>query len=380
MRISQIKTRRLLIPYSQPFHWAHGVVEAALIVLVEVHTDDGVVGYGESMGFPSAEPIEAYLRHAASVCIGEDPFANARLMASAYRELFQAGGTCSAPRFAGQVLSGLEMALWDVMGKASGRPAHALLGGAVRDDIAYFGFAQGSSAEEIAADAACLARNGFDVIYIKVGLGDDRDLETAAAVRTAIGPEKRLRVDANEQWTLVQAARMIRNLVPFEIEVIEQPTRCESVTAMAQLRFLSPIAIAADQAVFTPFDAYDVCRQQAADLIVVGLHESGGLTHLLKIAHVAEAAGINICLHGLYESGITTCAANQLAATITNLDDANQHMTRFLAWDIVLSPDLEPKNGRLPILPGPGLGFEIDWDAVERAERAMVDQQARHPL
>ncbi|PWJ73012.1 L-alanine-DL-glutamate epimerase-like enolase superfamily enzyme [Pseudaminobacter salicylatoxidans] len=373
MKITSIKTTPLLVPYSKPYHWAQGVIEGAGVVLVEVHTDEGIVGYGESVSTPSAEAIVAYLKHAAQVCINRSPFQNARLMADAYHALFQAFGTCSSPRFGGRVLAGLEMALWDVAGKAVGRPAHELMGGAVHDEISYFGFAQGDTAEEVAADASELAAAGFEVIYFKVGRGDGLDIETTKAVRTAIGPDKRIRVDPNEQWNPIHAGRMIRKLMEYDVEAVEQPTHCESVAALAQVRASSPIAISADQVVFTHFDAYDVCRQSAADLIVIGLHETGGLTGLAKVAHIAEAADINICLHGLYETGITTCAANQVAATIPNLDDANQHMNRFLAWDIVKAPDLRPINGRLPVLKGAGLGFQIDWDNVERAKQAHLN-------
>jgi L-alanine-DL-glutamate epimerase-like enolase superfamily enzyme len=376
MKITEIKTTPLLVPYSKPYYWAQGVIEGACVVLVEVHTDEGVVGYGECIGSPSVQAVEAYLRCAARLCIGRDPFSNARLMAEAYHRLFEAFGTCSSPRFSGQVLCGLEMALWDIMGKATGRPAHELLGGAVRDEIRYFGFAQGEDAAEVATDAGRLAEDGFEVIYCKVGRGDALDLQIVAAVRAAIGPGKRLRVDPNEHWTPVRASRMIRALQAFDVEVVEQPTRCESIASLAQVRASSPIAVSADQSVFTPFEAYEVCRQGAADLIVVGLHETGGLVRLAKIAHIAEAAGLDICLHGLYETGITTCASNQIAATIPNLDDANQHMTRFLAWDIIQSPDLKPRNGRLPVIRGPGLGFEIDWDGVERAKRALAERSA----
>ncbi len=376
MKIAEIRTRPLMVPYLKPYYWAQGVIGGACVILVEVHTDEGIVGYGESIGSPSPVAIEAYVKCAARLFIGRDPFSNARLMADAYRRLFQAFGTCSSPRFSGQVLAGLEMALWDVAGKAMGRPVHDLFGGAVRDEICYFGFAQGEDAAQVAADAAFLARDGFEVIYFKVGRGDALDLDTAAAVRAAIGPKKRLRVDPNEHWTPAHASRMIRELLAFKVEVVEQPTHCESIPALAQVRANSPISISADQSVFTPFEAYEVCRQQAADLIVVGLHETGGLVRFSKVAHIAEAAGINVCLHGLYETGITTCASNQIAATVPNLDDANQHMTRFLAWDIVKSPDLKPQAGRLPILNGPGLGFEIDWDGVERAHRAFVQGEA----
>ena len=84
-------------------------------------------------------------------------------------------------------------------------------------------------------------------------------------------------------------------------------------------------------------------------------------------AAIAEAAGVNICLHGVFESGITTCAANQAAATIPNLDDGNQLMIQLLSEDILAAPSLVPKDGRLPVLTGPGLGFELDHDAVRRA-------------
>ncbi len=379
MKIIEIRTTPLLAPYIKPYHWAQGVIQGATVILVEVHTDEGVTGYGESVGTPSAEAVQAYIRLAGDGCIGRSPFDNARLMADANHALFQALGTCSSPRFAGMVLAGLEMALWDVMGKATGRTAHELLGGAVRDEIQYFGFPQGETAGEIAAGAKELAESGCEVIYVKVGRGDALDVAIAEQVRDAIGPEKRLRMDPNEHWNPVKASRMIRKMCEFDVEFIEQPTNSESITALAQVRANSPIAIAADQLVFTPYDTFNVCREKAADLIVLGLHETGGLLRFSKSAHIAEAAGINICIHGLYETGITTCASNQVAATVPNLDDGNQYMNHFLEWDIVKTPDLALRNGKLPVLDGPGLGFELDWDAVGRAgelhEKQVTDNE-----
>ena len=377
MKITEIRTTPIMVPYVEPFYFAQGIVHGASVILVEVHTDEGLAGYGESIGTASAEGIQAYIKLAGTACIGRSPFENASLMADAYHALFQLLGTCSSPRFAGQVLAGLEMALWDVMGKATGRAVHELLGGAVRGEIEYFGFPQGETAAEIAAQAGRMAQAGCEVIYVKVGRGDALDLAIARQVREAIGPDKRLRVDPNEHWGPVRARRMIRKMSEFDVEFIEQPTNCESVSALAQVRENSPIAIAADQLVFTPYDAFGVCREKAADLIVLGLHETGGLQRFSKCAHIAEAAGIDICLHGLYETGITTCATNQVAATIPNLDDGNQYMNHLLAWDIVKSPGLALHNGKLPVLQGPGLGFELDWDAVSRAselhEKSLED-------
>merc|ERR1711957_157703 len=108
-------------------------------------------------------------------------------------------------------------------------------------------------------------------------------------------------------------------------------------------------------------------RQHAADVIVLGLHETGGITRFLKAAAIAEAGGVNICLHGLHETGITTCAAIQAAAVIPNLDDGNQYMNHLIKSDIIQGGPLALTNGRLRVPAGPGLGFEIDKMAVEAA-------------
>lgn len=373
MKISKIETLPLMVPYKEPYHWAQGVVNGAVVILVEVHSDSGLVGYGECIGTPAAAPIQAYLQLAGARCIGRDPFENAKLMSDAYHCLFQALGNCSAPRYAGQVFAGLEMALWDLMGKATGRAVHELLGGAVHDQIQYFGFAQGETADALARSAKALAEQGCEVIYVKVGRGDALDLAIVEQVRAAIGPERRLRIDPNEKWTPVRASRMIAKVADFDVEFVEQPTDCESLSALAQVHSNSPVAIAADQLVFTPYDAFNVCRERAADLIVLGLHETGGIRRFCQSAHVAQAAGVNVCIHGLYETGITTCAANHAAATVSNLDDGNQYMNHLLEWDIIETPDLVLRDGRLPVLAGPGLGFSLDLDAVARAREAHTD-------
>ena len=100
------------------------------------------------------------------------------------------------------------------------------------------------------------------------------------------------------------------------------------------------------------------------------MHETCGVVRFRKAAAIAEAAGLNICIHGVFETGITTSATNQVAATINNMDDGNQIMGQLLVEDIISRPDLVPKNGALPIGDLPGLGFEINRDAVSRAAEA----------
>lgn len=366
MRITAVKTTPLFLPYRQPYHWAYGVVDGAEPVLVEVATDAGIMGYGESLGATDAAAVAAALARVTPGLIGQDAFDIARLVERLHRGGFGGIGPGNQRRYSNQILTGVELALWDAVGKALGQPVHRLLGGAVRDEIAYFGFVQGDGPEAVAAHARELAGQGFEVIYLKVGRGDALDLANTQAVRTAIGG-RRLRVDANEAWDTLTARRMIALLAPFDLEFVEQPAPAESPAALGRLRRASPVPIAADQLVMTPQDVFETCRHEAADLIVLGIHEAGGLLGWRKAAAVAEAAGLNVCLHGVYESGITTCASNQVAATIANLDDGNQIMAQLLAEDIVAAPALTPRDARLPVLEGPGLGFELDNDAVGRA-------------
>jgi L-alanine-DL-glutamate epimerase-like enolase superfamily enzyme len=370
VKITAIRATPLFCKFKQPYIWAKGTQEGAPVILIEAETDRGVTGIGESVASPGIEPVLAILNFAIPAFIGQSAYDGNRIIAECYQAGFNSRGTGSAPRYFAQALTGVELALWDAIGKAAGQPLHRLLGGAVRGKVEYFGFLQGETPEELAAHARQLLEQGFGVIYVKVGRGEELDLEIVRSVRAAIG-STRLRLDANESWDMLTARRMFEKLKPFDIEFIEQPVPAPlGAEGLARLRAVTGIPIAADQANYSPEDVYDVCRSRAADVITLGLHETCGVTRFRKAAAVAEAAGLNVCLHGVFETGITTCAANQVAATLNNMDDGNQIMCQLLAEDIVASPNLTPECGALPISDKPGLGFELDRDAVGRATEA----------
>ena len=368
MRIKSINCYPLLINNKYPYYWSHGIINSTEIILIEIEAENGVKGYGESIATPSGEGVKAFIDSASSVLIGEDIFQNQRIIKKCYHSLFQAHGTCSAPRFGAQILSGLEMALWDLCGKIVERPLHELLGGKYRDKIEYFGFIQGNSADELAIDAKKLSKNGHKVIYGKIGREESTDVQIVKKVREAVGKDIRLRFDPNEAWDLVTAKRMIEKLADFSVEMIEQPCNHMNISVLKQIKDLNKVSIGVDQSVFNLNDLFQIALLNAADLVVLGLHETGGIGGLKKAAAVAESAGLNICIHGLHETGITTCAANQVAATIPNLDDGNQFMNHLIESDIINSPDLTLQNGGLPVLDGPGLGFEINFEAVQEAK------------
>ena len=375
MKITKIRTTPLLCKFKQPYHWAQGINWAAPVILIEIETDGGVTGIGESVASPTIEPVHAIIQDAIPRFIGKSIYDGNRTIAEHYRFGFNARGTGSAPRYFSQAMAGFELALWDAIGKAAGQPLHRILGGAVRDEVRYFGFVQGDKPKELADHARALIKQGFEVIYVKVGRGEALDLEIVRAVRKAIG-NARLRLDANEVWDGMEARRMFEKLKPYDPEFIEQPVSGPAgAEVLARLRAVTDIPIAADQSAYTPEDVYDICRSRSADVIVLGLHETCGILRFRKAAAIAEAAGVRICLHGVFETGITTCAANQVAATIANMDDGNQIMWQLLKEDIVASPSLNPVKGGLPISSKPGLGFELDRDAVGRAAEAYRKQR-----
>lgn len=113
-----------------------------------------------------------------------------------------------------------------------------------------------------------------------------------------------------------------------------------------------------------------MCSSGAASLLTVGLHETGGILGFRRVAAIAQVFDINLCLHGVWESGITTCASIQAVAGVSNLDDGNQIMWQLLEEDIVESPDLTPNAGKITVMSGPGLGFSLNEDAVGRAAEA----------
>src|SRR5262249_693448 len=150
---ARIRTTLLVLPLKEPYVWAQGVREAGSVVLVEVESDTGLVGIGESCGSPSTPAVESILGAVSGSFIGASPFDASARLRRAYQAPFDAAGA-TPPRFANRVFAGLEMALWDLMGKALETPVHQLLGGAVRRDVGYFAFLQGETAEALAEDAA----------------------------------------------------------------------------------------------------------------------------------------------------------------------------------------------------------------------------------
>jgi muconate cycloisomerase len=233
----------------------------------------------------------------------------------------------------------------------------------LHDEVGYYAFVNGDTPEELAENAAHAFREGHRIFYMKLGRGDGVDIAATAAVRAAIG-DARLRLDPNEAWDVMQTIDMARRLAPYTPEFIEQPVTSHSLSALKAVRDAVPCAIAADQAIHSPADVFAYVGAGAADVIVLGVHEAGGLCQLFKAAAVAEAGGVRLCVHATVETQITACANQQASLAIPNIDDGNQDMSKLLAESLIASPSLELTNGRLGQWNSPGLGFTLDADAV----------------
>lgn len=371
MNITKIVVKPLKLPLKKPYIWSQGVETAFFVNLIEVHSECGKIGYGETTAAPDVHAQAMVIQKITKSFIGQSVFDYSNLMANAYKASFLAFGA-NMPRYANQIFSGLDMACLDLQGKILGRPVWDLLGGSRRAEVGYFDFLQGDTIDELVDHAKDAVSKGAKVIYLKVGIEPERDIQATSAVREAIGAA-RLRLDANEAWDPLLAIRMLKRLEPFDIEYIEQPTSSVSLDALKMVADRSPIPIGADQAVFTLTDVYEAVKRRTCDMIAVGPREIGGLRPMIKAAGIAEAAGLKICIHSSMTTGITTCAEHHVARAIPNLDDGNQIMWQLLEDDIVENPDLQPKDGALALKTLPGLGFTLKEDVVARyAEAALV--------
>ena len=359
MRITRIEATPLAIPLEQEFHWAAGAQRGANLVLFAVHTDDGVTGWGESI----CEDPRAVVAHAelmARQFVGRSPGDVEAILRSIWTE----GRWRTFPEFTQFVLAGMESACWDALGRALGVPTRTFFGGCVRDEIDVFGFVQGDDPETLAAHARCLTEH--DVIYMKVGRPRDDDA-CVAAVREAIGPGKRLRVDPNEAWDAATAVDRIRRLSLYDLDWVEQPVPAHDVAGLAHVRRKADAKIAADQAVYTTAQLRQVLEREAADVIVQGPHDAGGLLRFRQQAFLCEAWGLRVNLHAFMQSDVSFLAHAQVASTIPNLTDGNQVMHQLLGERLTTSRSADIVAGKARIGDAPGHGFELDADAVARA-------------
>ena len=245
-----------------------------------------------------------------------------------------------------------------------------LLGGPVRERIPYYRYIPMGPSEHMAAEAAVGVGEGFGTIYLKSGFDREKDVADVAAVREAIGPEPKLRIDPNEAWSPAEAIAIMRELEPYDLEFVEQPVSMYDIAGLARVRRATRIPIAANQAAWLEFDVLQIVRERAADVVLACPHQLHGLLAFAKVAALCEIAGLPIVKHSFGDLGVTTFAAAHVLATLPNATLANQTHYNLLEDDIIAGAPPVFEQGALRLPAGTGIGVELDADKVALYEEA----------
>lgn len=370
MKITRIKTTPLAVPFHETHVTWTGAYQAKSTLLIEVFTDQGVVGLGEAPGIPLPEIIEMVVHEFEEYLIGADPFAinaiHERCLAS-QPEVGLAAMTWDRFRnLANAALAGIDMALWDIVGKATRRPLHQLLGGALRDRISMYAWIHRKDTAAMVADALDFKARGFNVFYLKIGIGRSRDRRDLAALREALGEEVMIRGDANGAWTATQAIQEIRELEPFRLDWVEQPVTEEDFDGFENVARAVATPLCIDQGAYTNVLAHEAVRRRLADVICSDVHRIGGIAPFREMAAMARHAHMQVCRHAGPEFGISATAHLHVIATIPNLAPGNQTYATTIADDIVNEPTADFRKDCLAVPDAPGIGVTLNYDKVAK--------------
>ena len=327
MRIAEAGVERRLLRYHSPIVTAHGTVEDRWTVLLTLVDEDGNIGMGEAAplaGFTSdtVEAAESALRGwAADETDDGDPPASVTARAA------------------------IDSALLDLGARIAGTTVHRLLAPESPDRLAVSALATGGSPAAIATSAAAAVAAGHATVKVKVGThGIHGDVDRVSAVRSRIGPDVRLRLDANGAWGVGEALRHLDRLAAFDIEFVEEPVA--GLDYLAEVRLSSPIPTAVDESARTVDDVSRAVEMGAADLVVLKPSAIGGPLEAARAAAIVRSAGLDVVVTSLMEGSVGIRAAAHLASAIGALDPAPGLATASLLAVDVDTPCL-PVHGEL---------------------------------
>jgi L-rhamnonate dehydratase len=338
-------------------------------LVVQVHTDEGIVGVGEadSSSLVAKAVIEAPLSHKicrglAECVVGQDPFEIDRLVHRMYEGSIFYGRQGAAI----QAMSGVEIALWDVVGKAVGRPVYQLLGGGFRKTFrAYASILFGDTPAETERIGRELAAQGFRAVKFgwgPMGQGEASDIALVRAARQGVGPDVELMVDAGLCWDTATAIRRARQFEPFNLTWLEEPLHPDNLHGYARLVAQAPMRIAAGEEVCDVKEFERLLDVGGIDVAQVDVTRVGGLARSKRIGW-GSAERHRLCVNHSYKTGVNIAASLHFVAALPNTHyfeycvepgPLRQHLTRQ-KFPVV--------DGNILVPEEPGLGVELD-DAV----------------
>jgi L-alanine-DL-glutamate epimerase-like enolase superfamily enzyme len=388
MRIRDVRTIPVECPLSTPVYDANYLMATKPALLVEVETDEGLVGLGEAAHFggplrSTAAVIEGELR---DHVLGEDPRDIERLWERMHQRAYKhaRGGLVIA------AMSGIDIALWDLRGRLAGEPLWRLLGGYRRRVPAYAtgGFyAEGKGIHELCQEMEAYCRHGFRAVKMKVGRNSEiegsplramahrgicevsltEDLARVRAVRDTVGPEVRLAIDANGAWDVPTAVKMGRALEPLDIYWFEEPVSPDDLAGSAEVAGKISIPVAGyETCSYGKVSFRDYIQARAVHFVQPDVAWAGGLTESLKIAHLAQAWNLPLAPH-IHGSAVAVAAALHLLGAVSNASLAETVFpAHALMSDLVREPLVVDHTGHIELPERPGLGMELDPKVVAK--------------
>lgn len=380
MIVREVRAHYLRAELAAPFGWSVFTTPIRQALLVEVRTDDGLVGWGEAGSGTLPRVGKVFVEDVlAPLAIGEDPFDLERICQKAYAAFDRAGWVGG---LAVQALSGLEVALWDLMGKATNRPVSQLLGGRVRERIMayatglYYVPTAQHPTEAREREARGYVEAGYRAMKMKVGgLTPEADVREVAAIRRAIGDDVMLMADANGAYDARTAIRIGRELERLGLRWFEEPVQRGDLDGYDEVKRSLDLPITGGEHLGNLDDFREIVRRRSVDILQPDVANCGGLSAARRIAGLAQAFHVRVFPH-VWGTPLAVAAGLHLAATLPSTPptvtptplaqeplfefDSTPHPIR----DAMLTPELRPKDGWLTIPSGPGLGVEIDPSVI----------------
>jgi len=356
MRITDIKAIPLAIPQL--------VYEVALPasredfphVLVKISTDEGITGYGEAWRLPP-HAVSTFVEEVLKpLLVGENPMNIESLWDRMYHITFRYG----RKGLTLHAISGVEMALWDIIGKYRKIPVYEMIGGLCRDRIkAYASLPRYQAPEEVAKVAFRCAEEGYPAIKLH-----QRDMESVKAVRQAVGYDMTLMMDVNGAWTPRESVEKAKELEEYGLLWLEEPVSpMDDYDGLAYVREKSNILIASGENEYTRYGFKELIIKGAADVVQPDVTKTGGILECRKIFTLAEAWNLQVATHTMtYGPGI----AATLHLCLSNVRSEYIEIRPIPLEAYFIQPSLRPEKGYITVPDKPGLGFEIDEEVVKR--------------
>ena len=372
MKIQSLGVVKVRVPLARPYVISRGAVHAFENILVRLHAEDGLVGLGECTVLSVVGDVDSAARRlreqVAPRLVGLDSFDVEAIVQSLEPASWPDLGPVAA----------IDFALWDLNGKALGRPAYQLLGGLVNPRVPV-DYTLGEEPPETMARRALemVEQGGFRAFCVKVGGQSslDEDVARVRAVRQALGPQARIRADANGGFDADGAIALLRAVEPYGLEFIEQPVPRGDFEGLRRVAAAVQTLISVDESLQQLSDAYALAQTGAVKVFNIKVPKCGGLLLSRKIAAVAEAAGIAcICGGALALEVIRQASRHFVAGTYLGRHDyahegpgpASQALVGNLTRRVIGYEDVRRWQGQVEIDAEPGLGVEEDIESVRR--------------